>query len=161
EGDKINEFENAITGGRIPREYIPCVDAGIQDSMQLGALAGYPMVGVKATLVDGAYHVVVSSEMAFKIAGSLVLNEAVRKANLVLLEPVMDVELRTPDEYMGNVIGDLNSRRGQIQSMDDASGVKVVKAVVPLSEMFGYIGDLRSKTQGRAVYTMTFSSYAE
>ncbi|MDN6122379.1 MAG: elongation factor G, partial [Brevibacterium sp.] len=161
EGDTIYEFENAITGGRIPREYIPSVDAGIQDAMQLGVLAGYPLVGVKATLVDGAYHDVDSSEMAFKIAGSMVFKEAVQKAKPVLLEPVMDVEVRTPEEYMGDVIGDLNSRRGQIQSMDDASGVKVVKAVVPLSEMFGYIGDLRSKTQGRAVYTMTFSSYAE
>ncbi|WP_166970635.1 elongation factor G [Brevibacterium atlanticum] len=161
EGDTIYEFENAITGGRVPREYIPSVDDGIQDAMQLGVLAGYPLVGIKATLVDGAYHDVDSSEMAFKIAGSMVLKEAVRKANPVLLEPVMDVEVRTPEEYMGDVIGDLNSRRGQIQSMDDASGVKVVKAVVPLSEMFGYIGDLRSKTQGRAVYSMTFSSYAE
>ncbi|WP_231446054.1 elongation factor G [Brevibacterium zhoupengii] len=161
EGDTIYEFENAVTGGRIPREYIPSVDAGIQDAMQLGVLAGYPMVGVKATLIDGAYHDVDSSEMAFKIAGSMVFKEAVQKAKPVLLEPVMDVEVRTPEEYMGDVIGDLNSRRGQIQSMDDASGVKVVKAVVPLSEMFGYIGDLRSKTQGRAVYSMTFSSYAE
>ena len=161
EGDTIYEFENAITGGRVPREYIPSVDAGIQDAMQFGALAGYPMGGVKATLVDGAYHDVDSSEMAFKIAGSMVFKEAVQRANPVLLEPVMDVEVRTPEEYMGDVIGDLNSRRGQIQSMDDASGVKVVKAVVPLSEMFGYIGDLRSKTQGRAVYSMTFSSYAE
>ena len=161
EGDTIYEFENAVTGGRVPREYIPSVDAGIQDAMQLGVLAGYPMVGVKATLVDGAYHDVDSSEMAFKIAGSMVFKEAVQKASPVLLEPVMDVEVRTPEEYMGDVIGDLNSRRGQIQSMDDASGVKVVKAVVPLSEMFGYIGDLRSKTQGRAVYSMTFSSYAE
>ncbi|WP_413336002.1 elongation factor G [Brevibacterium sp. GP-SGM9] len=161
EGDTIYEFENAITGGRVPREYIPSVDAGIQDAMQLGVLAGYPMVGVKATLVDGAYHDVDSSEMAFKIAGSMVFKEAVQRANPVLLEPVMDVEVRTPEEYMGDVIGDLNSRRGQIQSMDDASGVKVVKAMVPLSEMFGYIGDLRSKTQGRAVYSMTFSSYAE
>ncbi|MCF2588880.1 elongation factor G [Brevibacterium sp. UCMA 11752] len=161
EGDTIYEFENAVTGGRIPREYIPSVDAGIQDAMQLGVLAGYPMVGVKATLIDGAYHDVDSSEMAFKIAGSMVFKEAVQKAKPVLLEPVMDVEVRTPEEYMGDVIGDLNSRRGQIQSMDDASGVKVVKSVVPLSEMFGYIGDLRSKTQGRAVYSMTFSSYAE
>nr|WP_278189887.1 elongation factor G [Brevibacterium sp. ZH18] len=161
EGDTIYEFENAVTGGRIPREYIPSVDAGIQDAMQLGVLAGYPMVGVKAILVDGAYHDVDSSEMAFKIAGSMVFKEAVLRANPVLLEPVMDVEVRTPEEYMGDVIGDLNSRRGQIQSMDDASGVKVVKAMVPLSEMFGYIGDLRSKTQGRAVYSMTFSSYAE
>src|SRR5699024_2354724 len=118
-GDTIYEFENAITGGRIPREYIPSVDAGILDAMQLGALAGYPMVGVKATLVDGAYHDVDFSEMAFKIAGSMVFKEAVRKANPVLLEPVMDVEVRTPEEYMGDVIGDLNSRRGQIQSMDD------------------------------------------
>ncbi|WP_453985770.1 elongation factor G [Brevibacterium casei] len=161
DGDTIYEFENAITGGRVPREYIPSVDAGIQDAMQLGVLAGYPLVGIKATLVDGAYHDVDSSEMAFKIAGSMVLKEAVKKANPVLLEPVMEVEVRTPEEYMGDVIGDLNSRRGQIQSMDDASGVKVVRALVPLSEMFGYIGDLRSKTQGRAVYSMQFSSYAE
>ncbi|MBE8146024.1 elongation factor G [Brevibacterium casei] len=161
DGDTIYEFENAITGGRVPREYIPSVDAGIQDAMRLGVLAGYPLVGIKATLVDGAYHDVDSSEMAFKIAGSMVLKEAVRKANPVLLEPVMEVEVRTPEEYMGDVIGDLNSRRGQIQSMDDASGVKVVRAMVPLSEMFGYIGDLRSKTQGRAVYSMQFSSYAE
>ncbi|MEU3846207.1 elongation factor G [Micrococcus terreus] len=155
------EFVNAVTGGRIPREYIPSVDAGIQDAMQFGILAGYPMVGVKATLVDGAYHDVDSSEMAFKIAGSQVFKEGVRKANPVLLEPLMAVEVRTPEEYMGDVIGDLNSRRGQIQSMEDAAGVKVVKALVPLSEMFGYIGDLRSRTQGRAVYSMTFHSYAE
>jgi elongation factor G len=160
-GDTIYEFENAITGGRVPREYIPSVDAGIQDAMQMGVLAGYPLVGVKATLVDGAYHDVDSSEMAFKIAGSMVLKEGVRKANPVLLEPLMDVEVRTPEEYMGDVIGDLNSRRGQIQSMEDASGVKVVRAHVPLSEMFGYIGDLRSKTQGRAVYSMQFESYSE
>nr|WP_272905345.1 elongation factor G [Sediminivirga luteola] len=160
-GETIYEFENAITGGRVPREYIPSVDAGIQDAMQLGVLAGYPLVGIKATLVDGAYHDVDSSEMAFKIAGSMVLKEGVRKANPVLLEPVMDVEVRTPEEYMGDVIGDLNSRRGMIQSMEDASGVKVVRATVPLSEMFGYIGDLRSRTQGRAVYSMQFSSYAE
>ena len=161
DGDTIYEFENAITGGRVPREYIPSVDAGIQDAMQMGVLAGYPLVGVKATLVDGAYHDVDSSEMAFKIAGSMVLKEGVKKANPVLLEPLMDVEVRTPEEYMGDVIGDLNSRRGQIQSMEDASGVKVVRAYVPLSEMFGYIGDLRSKTQGRAVYSMQFESYSE
>jgi len=155
------EFENQVTGGRVPREYIPSVDAGIQDAMQLGVLAGYPVVGIKAILVDGAYHEVDSSEMAFKIAGSMAFKEAARKANPVLLEPVMAVEVRTPEEYMGDVIGDLNSRRGQIQSMEDASGVKVVKALVPLSEMFGYIGDLRSKTSGRAVYSMTFDSYAE
>ena len=161
DGDTIYEFDNAVTGGRIPREYIPSVDAGIQDAMQVGILAGYPMVGVKATLLDGAYHDVDSSEMAFKIAGSMVFKEAARKANPVLLEPLMEVEVRTPEEYMGDVIGDLNSRRGQMQSMDDASGVKVIRALVPLSEMFGYIGDLRSKTQGRAVYSMQFQSYSE
>ncbi len=160
-GDQIYEFENAITGGRVPREYIPSVDQGIQDAMQMGVLAGYPLVGIKATLVDGQYHDVDSSEMAFKIAGSMVLKEGVKKANPVLLEPLMDVEVRTPEEYMGDVIGDLNSRRGQIQSMEDATGVKVVRAHVPLSEMFGYIGDLRSKTQGRAMYSMQFHSYAE
>ena len=161
EGDKVYEFVDSITGGRVPREYIPSVSRGIEDAMQLGVLAGYPLVGIKATLIDGAYHDVDSSEMAFKIAGSMALKEAVPRANPVLLEPVMDVEVRTPEEYMGEVIGDLNSRRGQIQSMEDASGVKVVKALVPLSEMFGYIGDLRSKTQGRAVYTMLFHSYGE
>jgi elongation factor G len=159
--EKVYEFENKVTGGRVPREYIPSVDAGIQDAMQVGVLAGYPTVGVKATLLDGAYHDVDSSEMAFKIAGSMAYKEAARKANPVLLEPLMAVEVRTPEEYMGDVIGDLNSRRGQIQSMEDASGVKVIRAHVPLSEMFGYIGDLRSKTSGRAVYSMQFESYAE
>jgi elongation factor G len=161
EGDKTYEFVNAVTGGRVPREYIPSVDAGIQDAMQVGTLAGYPVVGVKATILDGAYHDVDSSEMAFKIAGSMAYKEAARLANPVLLEPLMAVEVRTPEEYMGDVIGDLNSRRGQIQSMDDAMGVKVVRALVPLSEMFGYVGDLRSKTSGRAVYSMTFETYAE
>ena len=154
-------FENAVTGGRVPREYIPSVDAGIQDAMLNGVLAGYPMVDVKATLIDGAYHEVDSSEMAFKIAGTMVFREGAKKASPVLLEPIMAVEVRTPEEYMGDVIGDLNSRRGTIQSMEDAVGVKVIRAQVPLSEMFGYVGDLRSKTQGRAVYTMTFDSYAE
>ena len=161
EGDNVYEFVDSITGGRVPREYIPSVSRGIEDAMQMGVLAGYPLVGIKATLIDGAYHDVDSSEMAFKIAGSMALKEAVPRANPVLLEPVMDVEVRTPEEYMGDVIGDLNSRRGMIQSMEDASGVKVVKAAVPLSEMFGYIGDLRSKTQGRAVYSMQFHSYGE
>ena len=161
EGDNVYEFVDSITGGRVPREYIPSVSRGIEDAMQMGVLAGYPLVGIKATLIDGAYHDVDSSEMAFKIAGSMALKEAVPRANPVLLEPVMDVEVRTPEEYMGDVIGDLNSRRGMIQSMEDASGVKVVKAAVPLSEMFGYIGDLRSKTQGRAVYSMHFHSYGE
>ena len=155
------EFVNAVTGGRVPREYIPSVDAGIQDAMQVGVLAGYPTVGVKATLLDGAAHDVDSSEMAFKIAGSMAYKEAARKAQPVLLEPIMAVEVRTPEEYMGDVIGDLNSRRGQIQSMEDATGVKVVRANVPLSEMFGYVGDLRSKTSGRAVYSMQFETYAE
>ncbi|WP_291044901.1 MULTISPECIES: elongation factor G [Herbiconiux] len=159
--ETVYEFENKVTGGRVPREYIPSVDAGIQDALQVGVLAGYPMVGVKATLLDGASHDVDSSEMAFKIAGSMAFKEAARKASPVLLEPLMAVEVRTPEEYMGDVIGDLNSRRGQIQSMEDAQGVKVVRANVPLSEMFGYIGDLRSKTSGRAVYSMTFESYAE
>jgi len=158
---ELYEFENKVTGGRIPREYIPSVDAGIQSAMQLGVLAGYPLVGVKAILLDGAAHDVDSSEMAFKIAGSMILKEAVRKADPALLEPIMAVEVRTPEEYMGDVIGDINSRRGMIQSMEDATGVKVVRAQVPLSEMFGYVGDLRSKTQGRAVYSMQFDSYAE
>jgi elongation factor G len=155
------EFENKVTGGRIPREYIEPTNQGFQDAMNVGVLAGYPMVGVKAILLDGASHDVDSSEMAFKIAGSMGFKEAVRRANPVILEPIMAVEVRTPEEYMGDVIGDLNSRRGQIQSMEDAAGVKVVRANVPLSEMFGYIGDLRSKTSGRAVYSMEFDSYAE
>jgi len=158
---ELYEFANEVTGGRVPREYIPSVDAGIQSAMQQGVLAGFPVVGVKATLLDGAYHDVDSSEMAFKIAGSMVFKEGVRRADPVLLEPIMAVEVRTPEEYMGDVIGDINSRRGLIQSMEDATGVKVVKAQVPLSEMFGYIGDLRSKTQGRAVYSMQFDSYGE
>jgi elongation factor G len=159
--DKVYEFSNQVTGGRIPREYIPSVDAGFQAAMAVGVLAGYPMVGVKGILTDGAYHDVDSSEMAFKLAGSMAFKEAARKADPVLLEPLMAVEVRTPEEYMGDVIGDLNSRRGQIQSMEDATGVKVVRALVPLSEMFGYVGDLRSKTSGRAMYSMTFDSYAE
>ncbi|WP_280416607.1 elongation factor G [Nocardia carnea] len=155
------EFENKVTGGRVPREYIPSVDAGAQDAMQYGVLAGYPLVNLKVTLLDGAYHDVDSSEMAFKIAGSQALKEAARKAGPVILEPLMAVEVTTPEDYMGDVIGDLNSRRGQIQAMEERSGARVVKALVPLSEMFGYIGDLRSKTQGRANYSMVFDSYAE
>jgi len=161
ESGELYEFENKVTGGRVPREYIPSVDAGIQDAMQYGVLAGYPLVGIKAALLDGAYHDVDSSEMAFKIAGSMALKEAVRKADPVILEPMMAVEVRTPEEYMGDVIGDINSRRGHIQAMEDISGAKVVKGLVPLSEMFGYVGDLRSKTQGRANYSMEFDSYAE
>ena len=158
---KTYAFEDKVTGGRVPREYIPSVDAGIQEAMESGVLAGYPMVDVKATLEDGAYHEVDSSEMAFKIAGNMVFEEGAKKANPVVLEPIMDVEVRTPEEYIGDVIGDLNSRRGNIASMNDGQGVKVIRAKVPLSEMFGYIGDLRSKTQGRAVFTMQFDSYAE
>ncbi|WP_299447522.1 elongation factor G [uncultured Phycicoccus sp.] len=158
---ELYEFDNKVTGGRVPREYIPSVNAGIQDAMQYGILAGYPLVGIKATLLDGAAHDVDSSEMAFKIAGSMALKEAVRKCDPVLLEPMMAVEVRTPEDYMGEVIGDINSRRGQIQAMEDISGAKIVRGLVPLSEMFGYVGDLRSKTQGRANYSMEFDSYAE
>ena len=155
------EFVNKITGGRIPREYIPSVDAGCREAMETGVLAGYPMVDLKVTLIDGAYHDVDSSELAFKIAGSMAFKEAARKAKPVLLEPMMAVEVTTPDDFMGEVIGDLNSRRGQIQAMEERSGARVVKALVPLSEMFGYVGDLRSKTQGRASYSMQFDSYAQ
>ncbi len=155
------EFENKVTGGRIPREYIPSVDTGCQEAAEFGVLAGYPMVDLKVTLTDGAYHEVDSSELAFKIAGSMAFKKAAAQANPVLLEPIMAVEVRTPDEYMGDVIGDLNSRRGQIQAMEERSGARVIKAHVPLSEMFGYVGDLRSRTQGRADYSMQFDSYAE
>ena len=155
------EFINKVTGGRIPREYIPSVDDGAQEAMTNGVLAGYQMVDIKVTLQDGAYHDVDSSELAFKIAGSMAFKEAARKAHPVLLEPMMDVEVVTPEDFMGDVIGDLNSRRGQIQAMDERAGARVVKALVPLSEMFGYVGDLRSKTQGRASYTMQFHSYAQ
>ncbi|RMI47533.1 elongation factor G [Actinomadura harenae] len=161
EGSDGYEFENKVTGGRIPREYIPSVDAGCQEAAEFGVLAGYPMVGVKVTLLDGAYHEVDSSEMAFKIAGSMAFKEAARKAGATILEPLMAVEVTTPEENMGDVIGDINSRRGQVQEMDERAGMRVVKAHVPLSEMFGYVGDLRSKTQGRAVFTMQFHSYAE
>ncbi|MBO3739976.1 elongation factor G [Actinoplanes sp. NEAU-H7] len=155
------EFVNAVTGGRVPKEFIPSVDAGAQDSLQYGVLAGYPLVGVKFTLLDGQYHEVDSSEMAFKIAGSMAMKEAARKADPALLEPMMSVEVTTPEDNMGDVIGDLNSRRGMIQSMEERHGARVVKALVPLSEMFGYVGDLRSKTAGRASYSMQFDSYAE
>jgi elongation factor G len=155
------EFENKVTGGRVPREYIPSVDQGAQEAMQYGILAGYPLVGIKVRLTDGAYHEVDSSEMAFKIAGSMAFKEAARKASPALLEPLMAVEVVTPEANMGDVIGDLNSRRGMIQAMEERGGARVVRALVPLSEMFGYVGDLRSRTQGRASYTMVFDSYAE
>ena len=155
------EFVNAVTGGRIPREYIPAVDAGIKDAMTSGVLAGYPVEDIKVTLLDGAYHDVDSSELAFKIAGSMVFKEAARKADPALLEPMMAVEVTTPEDYLGTVIGDINGRRGQVQSMDEQHGNRVVNALVPLSEMFGYVGDLRSKTSGQASYSMEFHSYAE
>jgi elongation factor G len=155
------EFVNAITGGRIPKEYIPAVDDGVQDAMQFGVLAGYPVEDVRITLVDGGYHDVDSSELAFKIAGSMGFKEAARKADPALLEPVMAVEVITPEDYLGTVIGDLNSRRGHVQAMKDQHGNKVIEALVPLSEMFGYVGDLRSKTSGQANYSMEFHSYAE
>lgn len=158
---KTYEFENQVTGGHITKEFIPSIDEGVQEAMQSGVLAGFPVVGVKATVTDGQVHDVDSSEMAFKIAGSMAFKEAAPKANPVILEPIMAVEVRTPEEYMGDVMGDINSRRGAIQSMEDATGVKVINAKVPLAEMFGYIGDLRSRTQGRAMYSMTMDSYAE
>ncbi|ORT59089.1 elongation factor G [Streptomyces sp. CB03238] len=154
-------FENRVTGGRVPREYIPSVDAGCQEAMDFGVLAGYPLTGVRVVLLDGAYHEVDSSDMAFKIAGSMAFKEAAKLASPALLEPMMKVEVTTPEDYMGDVIGDINSRRGQIQSMEDRHGAKLVTALVPLSEMFGYVGDLRSKTSGRASYSMQFDSYAE
>ena len=155
------EFVNKVTGGRVPREYIPSVDAGCKEGMAAGPLAGYPITDVRVTLLDGAYHDVDSSELAFKIAGLAAFKEAAKLADPAILEPVMRVEVVTPEDFMGDVIGDLNSRRGQIQAMDERSGARVVRALVPLSEMFGYVGDLRSRTQGRASYSMEFDSYAE
>ena len=155
------EFVNAVTGGRIPKEYIPAVDAGAKEAMQFGVLAGYPVEDVKVTLTDGAYHDVDSSELAFKIAGAMAFKEAARKASPALLEPMVAVEVTTPEDYLGTVIGDLNARRGQVQSMDEEHGNRVVRALVPLAEMFGYVGDLRSKTSGQATYTMEFHSYGE
>ena len=155
------EFVNKVTGGRVPREYIPSVDAGCKEGMAAGPLAGYPITDVRVTLLDGAYHDVDSSELAFKVAGIAAFKEAAKLADPAILEPVMKVEVVTPEDFMGDVIGDLNSRRGQIQAMDERSGARVVRALVPLSEMFGYVGDLRSRTQGRASYSMEFDSYAE
>ncbi|WP_347348917.1 elongation factor G [Nigerium sp.] len=161
EAGKGYEFVNAVTGGRIPREYIPSVDQGIQEAMAFGPLAGYPVEDIKVTLLDGAYHDVDSSELAFKIAGSMVFKEASRKADPALLEPLMAVEVTTPEDFLGTVIGDINSRRGQVQGMEEQHGNQVVHALVPLSEMFGYVGDLRSKTSGQASYSMEFDSYGE
>jgi elongation factor G len=153
------EFVDKITGGRIPKEYIPSIDAGIQEAMTNGVLAGYPTVDIRATLLDGKYHDVDSSEMAFKIAGTMVFKEAARKAKPVLLEPIMAVEVVTPEEYLGDVMGDLSSRRGKLEGTEQRGNAQVIRAQVPLDRMFGYATDLRSKTQGRANYTMQFDSY--
>jgi elongation factor G len=155
------EFVDKITGGRVPREYIPAVDQGIQSALASGVLAGYPTVDVRVTLVDGQYHDVDSSELAFKTAGSMVFKRAAEMAHPVLLEPIMSVECVTPEEYLGDVVGDLSSRRGRIEGMEARGNVQVVRAQVPLSEMFGYSTDLRSRTQGRATYTMQFHSYQQ
>ena len=159
--DKGYEFVNQITGGAIPREYIPAVDKGIQEALEAGVVAGYPVQDIKVTLYDGSYHEVDSSEMAFKIAGSMAIKKAMRAANPILLEPIFKVEVTTPEEYMGDVIGDLNSRRGQVSGMTDGNNAKIINAEVPLSQMFGYATDLRSKTQGRASYSMEFEKYVE
>ena len=159
--DKGYEFVNQITGGVIPREYIPAVDKGVQEALQAGVVAGYPVQDVKVTLYDGSYHEVVSSEMAFKIAGSMGIKKALKLAQPILLEPIFKVEVTTPEEYMGDVIGDLNSRRGQVSGMSDRNNAKIIDAHVPLSEMFGYATDLRSKTQGRASYSMEFEKYVQ
>ena len=161
ESGKGYEFVNAIVGGSIPKEYIPAVDAGIQGAMNAGIVAGFPVVDVKVTLYDGSYHEVDSSEMAFKIAGSMAFKEACRKADATLLEPIMKVSVIVPDEYMGDVIGDLNSRRGQIIQLEARPGAQQIDAHVPLAEMFGYATDLRSRTQGRGQYTMEPSHYIE
>ena len=155
------EFESKIVGGTIPRDYIPAVDEGIQEAMSTGVLAGYPVVDIKVALIDGSYHEVDSSDMAFKIAGSLAFKAAAQKARPVLLEPMMAVEVVTPAEYMGDVMGDLNSRRGHIDGMEPRGNTQVITATVPLSTMFGYATDVRSTTQGRATYTMQFKHYAE
>ena len=155
------EFVNKIVGGAIPKEYIPAVDAGVQGAMQTGVLAGYPVVDVRVTLYDGSYHEVDSSEMAFKIAASMAFKDGSKKADPVLKEPVMQVDVVVPEEYMGDVMGDLNSRRGQIQGMEARAGAQAIHAFVPLSEMFGYATELRSRTQGRGQYTMQPSHYEE
>ena len=154
-------FENKIVGGSVPREYVPAVEKGIREAMQTGVLAGYPMVDIKVRLTDGSYHEVDSSEMAFKIAGSIGFKEACRRAKPTLLEPVMDVEVVTPEEYMGAIVGDLNSRRGRIVSMEARGSSQIIRANVPLGQMFGYATEMRSMTQGRATYTMQFSRYEE
>ncbi|MGX8704850.1 MAG: elongation factor G, partial [bacterium] len=158
-GENLYGFESTVVGGAIPKEYIPAIDHGIQDAMKAGTLGGYPVVGVHANVYDGTYHEVDSSEMAFHVAGSMCFKEAMKKADPVLLEPIMKVEITTPEEYMGDVIGDVNSRRGRIESMEDVGNGKQINGYVPLSEMFGYATDLRSKTQGRGNYSMFFERY--
>jgi elongation factor G len=153
------EFTNSIVGGAVPREYIPAVRKGVEEAAQQGVLGGYPVLDIKVSLVDGSYHEVDSSEMAFKVAGSMAFKEAARKAGAILLEPVMDVEIVVPEDYMGDVMGDLSSRRGKVSSMDERAGARIVTATVPLAAMFGYATDLRSATQGRATYSMHFAHY--
>jgi len=159
EEGKGYEFVNAIVGGVVPKEYIPSIDKGIQEALESGVIAGYPVVDIKVTLVDGSYHEVDSSEAAFKIAGSMAIKDALKKSDPVLLEPIEEVEVETPEQYMGDVMGNLSSRRGKIEGMEDRKDTKVIRAKVPLGEMFGYATDLRSQTQGRASYTMQFSAY--
>ena len=160
-GEELFKFESAVTGGAIPKEYIPAIGEGIEEASQAGILAGFPVLGVKAIVYDGSYHEVDSSEMAFHIAGSMAFKEAMAKAAPAILEPIMKVEVTMPEEYMGDVIGDINSRRGRIEGMEDIGGGKLVKGFVPLSEMFGYSTDLRSKTQGRGNYSMFFEKYEQ
>ena len=157
--EKPYEFVNEVVGGAIPKEYIPAIDAGIQEAMQSGVVAGYPVVGLRAVVYDGSYHEVDSSEMAFKIAGSMAFKDAMKKSDPALLEPIMKVEITIPEEYMGDVMGDVSSRRGRIEGMDDQNGAKVVHAYIPLAEMFGYSTDLRSTTQGRGTYNMEVHHY--
>ena len=158
-GDKTYEFESTVVGGAIPKEYIPAVSAGIEEAMKSGILGGFPVLGIHANCYDGSFHEVDSSEMAFKIAGSMAFKEAMQKANPVLLEPIMRVEITVPEDYMGDVIGDISSRRGRIEGTEDINGTKLIRGFVPLSEMFGYTTTLRSKTQGRGAFSMFFSTY--
>ena len=158
-GEVMYEFTSSVVGGNIPKEYIPAVDDGIQEAMKAGTLGGYPVIGIKADCYDGSYHEVDSSEMAFHIAGSLAFKEAMAKADPILLEPIMRVEITTPEEYMGDVIGDINSRRGRVEGMEYIGGGRLIKGFVPLAEMFGYATDLRSRTQGRGNYSMFFERY--
>ncbi len=160
-GEELFKFDSSVVGGAIPKEYIPAVGEGIEEAAKAGILGGFPVLGIHATVFDGSYHEVDSSEMAFHIAGSLAFKEAMQKAGAVLLEPIMKVEVTTPEDYMGDVIGDINSRRGRIEGMDDIGGGKMIRGYVPLAEMFGYATDLRSRTQGRGNYSMFFEKYEQ